>query len=448
MSSVTAAVAPADDARYTALLRRLYAYERSGMRLGLDGPRRLHDAVGAPEQAFRAIQLAGTNGKGTASACLAAILRAAGCRTGLFTSPHLIDFPERIRVDGRALPRAEVERLMAIVSPATEDEGASYFETVTALGALAFRDAGVEWAVTEVGMGGRLDATTVWPSLLGGITAIDLDHTEILGRTVEEIAPEKAGIARAGGTVVSAETRDPARGVLQTEIARRGARLLQEGRDWSVTLRSVDGSGATLDLALPDGTRWDGVRTRVLGAHQARNAALAAVLAWAAADARVGEAAVREGLATVRWPGRADLLTVQRPTDGTTLRVLTDVAHNPAAGARLAETLRLVAPAARRLGCVGMLADKDAAGFAAALGPLLDGVVVAAPASGRALPAADLAALFAPHTRVLAVTESIAAAIATLLETATADDLCVVTGSCYTVGESLPALGVEGLGVI
>ncbi len=441
------AVHTADDARYTALLRRLYAYERSGMRLGLDGPRRLHDMVGAPEQAFRAIQVAGTNGKGTTSACLAAILRAAGCRTGLFTSPHLIDFPERIRVDGRALPRADVERLMAQVEPATAAEGASYFETVTALGALAFRDAGVEWAVAEVGMGGRLDATTVWPSLLGGITAIDLDHTEILGRTVEEIAPEKAGIARAGGTVVSAETREPAASVLRTEIARRGARCLQEGRDWHVVVTACDAAGGVFDLTLPDGTAWREVRARVLGAHQARNAALAAMLAWTLGDPRVGEAAVRQGLAAVRWPGRAELLHVGR-ADGSTRRVLTDVAHNPAAAARLAETLLAVAPDARRYAVLGMLADKDADGFVAALAPVLDGVIVCAPASGRARSAADLAAVCAAHTRVLAVADSVHAAVETLLATATVDDLGVVTGSCYTVGESLPALGVEELDVI
>ena len=430
------------------MLRRLYAYERSGMRLGLEGPRRLHDAVGAPEQAFRTLQIAGTNGKGTTAACLASILRAAGCRTGLFTSPHLLDFTERIRIDGRVVTRSDVERLMRLAGPAAEAEGASYFETVTALGALAFRDAGIEWAVAEVGIGGRLDATTVWPSLLGGITSIDLDHMDILGPTVEIIAAEKAGIARAGGTIVSSEAREPMRSVLAHEIAVRGARVLEEGREWSMTATRVDGEGSTFNLALPDGTQWCGLRTSLLGAHQARNAALAAVLAWASADARVGERAVRAGLAGVRWPGRADIIQVAR-AGAAPLRVLTDVAHNPAAAARLAETLALVAPQTPRIACVGMVADKDAAGFAAALGPALAGVVITAPAGSRALPADTLAALFASHTPVLAVVEHVPAAIAELLaHAADRDVLCVVTGSCYTVGESLPALGVESLDTI
>ena len=302
--------------------------------------------------------------------------------------------------------------------------------------------------VAEVGIGGRLDATTVWPSLLGGITAIDLDHMDILGPTVERIAAEKAGIARAGGTVVSSETREPARSVLAQEIARRGARLLAEGREWAVTITRTDGTGSTFDLALPDGVRWCGLRTGLLGAHQARNAALAAVLAWASADSRVGERAVRDGLAGVRWPGRADILLVARP-GAAPRRVLTDVAHNPAAAARLAETLALVAPHAPRIACVGMLADKDAAGFAAALGPALAGVVLSSPSGSRALSAADLAAVFAAHVPVLAVVASVPAAVTELLAQATDSDvLCVVTGSCYTVGESLPALGVETLDVI
>ncbi len=442
------AVPPIAGLSYAELLRRLYAYERSGMRLGLDGPRRLHNALGAPEQAFRAIQVAGTNGKGTAAACLAAILRAAGCRTGLYTSPHLLDFSERIRVDGQALAREAVERHMRVAAPAAEAEGASYFETVTALGALAFREAAVEWAVTEVGIGGRLDATTVWPSLLGGITAIDFDHTEILGDTLEAIAAEKAGIARSGGVVISSESREPARTALAHQVARRGARLLEEGRDWSVTVTRVDDAGATLDIRLPDGAWWRALQTPLLGAHQARNAALAAVLAWACGDARVVEAAVRAGLARVSWPGRGQVIEVARP-GAAPRRVLCDVAHNPAAAGRLTDLLALLSPRGRRLACVGMLADKDAAGFAAALGPALAGVVVTTPASARARTAADLAELFAPHTTVLAVEPAVPDAIAALLTLADdGDALCVVTGSCYTVGESLPALGVANLDVI
>jgi dihydrofolate synthase/folylpolyglutamate synthase len=439
---------------YAATLQRLYAYERSGMRLGLDGPRALHEALGHPEQSFGAIQIAGTNGKGTTAACLASMLRAAGVRTGLFTSPHLIDFSERIRVNGEAIARERVEDLMQTVGPVAESHCASYFETVTALAAVHFRDAGVEIVAAEVGLGGRLDATTVWPSRLGGITAIDLDHMETLGGTRTLIAREKAGIAREGGTVVCAEDRAEIASTIEEEVAARGARALLHGRDWSCTLRAAQAHGVRFDVILPGGETLADLTAPLVGAHQARNAALAATLAHLAGDARVDAKAIREGLGAVRWPGRAEIISARTPRDDA-VDVLCDVAHNPAAAFALAETLRLVRREVSRgngatsgaravVGVVGMLRDKDAAGFAAAIGPAFDHVVATSPESGRALDAADLAQHFARWADVAAVEPNLTAALgAGLARAAARRALLVVTGSCYTVGQALPILGIH-----
>ncbi len=418
---------------YTASLQRLYAYERTGMRLGLDGPRALHAAVGHPERAFRTLQVAGTNGKGTTAACLHAILRAAGIRSGLYTSPHLIDFSERMRVDGRAAAPAAIERLLERLAPIAEAQNASYFETVTALAALVFAEAEVEIAVAEVGIGGRLDATTVWPAALGAITAIDLDHMHILGSTLEEIAREKAGIAREGMTVIVGEARPALQRVIEDDVRARGGECVVVGRDADVRVGEE-----SFECRLPDSRVLRDVRTSLRGAHQVRNAAVAALLALHAGDPRITEQSVRDGLARVRWPGRADTLTVRG------VRVMLDVAHNPAAAARLATTIASERP----IVVLGMLEDKDADGVAGALAPATDGAVITQPEWKRALPADALARVWrSAGGTVLHVEPVLSRAIDTALARA-ADGLLLVTGSCYTVGHALPYLGVHSLDVI
>ncbi|MDL2345312.1 Mur ligase family protein, partial [Deinococcus sp. MIMF12] len=267
----------------------LFARQRFGVHPGLDRVRALLTRLGEPQRTFRSVLVGGTNGKGSTAASLAAMLTASGTRTGLFTSPHLTRFSERFVVDGQECGAQRVEAALHRVRPHAEAAGASFFEVVTALGSLLFAEAGVEVAVMEVGLGGRLDATNALDPDLSVITSVALDHTEILGTTLDAIAREKAGILRPGRPAVTGV--DPA---LWPQLETRGAEVWALGREVLVQSQSRGWGGWDLRLEVP-GTVLN-VQTPLLGRHGAGNAALAAAAAWRLG---VGESAIRAGAARV-----------------------------------------------------------------------------------------------------------------------------------------------------
>ncbi|MFC6618450.1 bifunctional folylpolyglutamate synthase/dihydrofolate synthase [Deinococcus radiophilus] len=214
-----------------ALLDWLYAQQRFGIRPGLERVSALLECLGHPERQFRVVLVGGTNGKGSVSATLASILQAAGQRTGLFTSPHLLYFSERFVVDGRPVDQAELYAALAELKPHAEQLEATFFEIVTALSCSLFARAGVSWAVMEVGLGGRLDATNVLSPEVSVITSVGLDHTEVLGHTLEAIATEKAGILREGQPAVTAVSEQ-----LWPVLEETGADLWALGREFEMTV--------------------------------------------------------------------------------------------------------------------------------------------------------------------------------------------------------------------
>lgn len=396
----------------------LFAQQRFGVHPGLSRVRAVLGRLGDPQTAFRAVLVGGTNGKGSTAATLAAILGAAGERAALFTSPHLTRFSERFVVNGQELAGAEVLDVLHGVRPHAEAVGASFFEIVTALGCLLFAERGATTAVVEVGLGGRLDATNVLDPVLSVITNVALDHTEILGDTREAIAGEKAGILRAARPAVTGVAAD-----LLPILEARGADLWALGREvemeaqprgwegWNVRLQAA---GANLTF-----------RTPLLGAHGARNAALAALAAYRLG---VGEEAIWEGAAVVRWPGRLEVL----PWRGG--RVLLDGAHNPDGAGALAAALRSLGAAPLPV-VFAAAADKDVVGVAEALrGVASEVVLTRAVLSPRS---ADPAAL-APHFAGLPV--RLADSPAAALDLLPARGLSVVCGSLYLIGEIRPLL--------
>ncbi|MHA0035722.1 bifunctional folylpolyglutamate synthase/dihydrofolate synthase [Deinococcus sp. PESE-13] len=401
----------------------LFARQRFGIHPGLDRVRELLARLGDPQRQFGAVLVGGTNGKGSTAATLAAMLRAGGRHTGLFTSPHLTRLSERFVVDGTEVSQAQVAAALARVRPASEAVEASFFEVVTALGCLLFAEAGVEIAVMEVGLGGRLDATNALDPLLSVITNVALDHTAILGDTVEQIAAEKAGILRAGRPGVTAVA--PA--VLPV-LERRGASLWALGQDWTAQTRSLGWEGTAVDVQWPGGAAQ--VQTPLLGDHGGLNAALAAV---AAARLGVSDEAIRRGAAQTRWPGRLEVVRWQER------RVLLDGAHNPSGAQALAQALRplLAASGRARLPIIfGAAEDKDLGGVAAELLPLASRVILTRAAlSPRAADPAQLAALF-PGVP-LELTQTPAEALAALRPN---DDLVLACGSLYLLGELRPRL--------
>ncbi|MGH7319894.1 MAG: bifunctional folylpolyglutamate synthase/dihydrofolate synthase [Candidatus Rokuibacteriota bacterium] len=423
-----------------AWLLRLSRFERSGMQPGLTRIHALLDTLGHPEADLRILHVGGTNGKGSVSALAEAILRAAGLRTGLYTSPHLLDVTERIRIAGVPISHEALAGYVQALQPRLEAEGSTFFEAVTAVALAAFRDAGVEAAVLEVGLGGRWDATNVGAPLASVITRIDYDHQEYLGYRLEEIAAEKAAIIK-GGVALSAAQAPEAMAVVEARCRALGVPLLVEGRDLSVEVVSADLRGHRLHVAGP-GRTLRHLELALLGLFQPANAVLAigAVRAFAAAAGlAVDEAAIRHGSAGVRWPGRFQVIAgaTGRPT------VVLDGAHNPAGGTALAASLVHYFPGARLTLLLGISKDKDRAGILKALAPLARHIVLTASTNVRATPPAELAAELPPVEARVTLMDDPGRALR-LLVSDDADVVCVA-GSLFLVADALRWLADYGL---
>jgi len=419
---------------YAEALARLLALrggEHTGMRPGLERIEALLDALGRPERAYTIAQIGGTNGKGSVAALLAAALRAQGRRVGLFTSPHLVSFRERIRVDGLAISEDALADGVEALGTLVARLDASVFEATTALALDHFAREAVDVAVLEVGLGGRYDSTTVGRPAVSVLTSIDLDHQEYLGDTVTAIAAEKSYIIRSGTAIAAAQMPEVA-AILEARAAAVGVPLLREGRDLGVTLRARGLDGQRLDLAGPD-WRHDDVAIQLLGAYQSTNALLAAA---AARVLGADEAAIRRGFARARWPGRFDV----RPRTGGGWLVL-DGAHNPAGARALAASLATYFGEAPTTFVIGILRDKDAAGILAPLLARARRLVLTASASPRAASPADLRAL-APPSLPVSIAPSVAEALA-LAEGEGSTPILCVAGSLSVVGDALRT-GPEG----
>jgi dihydrofolate synthase/folylpolyglutamate synthase len=400
--------------------------EYAGMRPGLERIEALLDALGRPERAYTLAQVGGTNGKGSTSAMLAAILRADGRRVGLFTSPHLVSFRERIRVDGQAIGEDAVVDGVEALGTQIARVDATVFEATTALGLDHFARERVEIAVLEVGLGGRVDSTTVGRPVVEALGPIDFDHREFLGDTLAAIAAEKAAIFRSG-TAVSAAQPPEAEAVVVAHAARAGVPLLLEGRDLSVAVRARSLDGQRIDCAGP-GWRLDDLRLGLLGAYQPGNALLAVT---AALVLGAGERAIREGLARARWPGRFE---VRRRAGGW---LVLDGAHNPAGARALAESLAAYFGDASMTLVFGVLRDKDAPGILAPLLPRTRRVVLTASANPRAVSPDELRRLV-PSGLPLDVVPSVGDALACAADPAI--PLVCVAGSLSLIGDALRSL--------
>lgn len=408
---------------YRDSVRFLYALgnESRTARLGLERIRTLLAELGHPERRSGIIHVAGTNGKGSTCALLESALRAAGWDTGLFTSPHLAEPTERIRINGAPLAPEAFAHAFDEVHAAAEsllareqiDAHPTYFECVTAMAFLAFHEAQVQWTVLEVGMGGRLDATNVVQPELCVITPVDLDHERYLGRGIESIAAEKAGIIKPGAPVVLGRQREEAERVL-LDAALGAAVPVIRSTEWPIEDLAIHARGSTF---LSRGYR---IRCGLPGRHQVDNA----LTAVAALD-RLGIArdAVERGIAAARWPGRLEYV-------GGTPQILLDGAHNPAGTRALAEYLKEFCADRRITLIYGAMRDKAVEESAGVLFPLCEEVILTAPRQARAVRPEALREL-AAHPRC-----RIAAGVEQALKMAAGGDLVLVTGSLFLVGEA------------
>lgn len=389
-----------------------------------------------PERRYPVFHVAGTNGKGSTVATLDAVLQRAGYRVGRYTSPHLVDFRERIVVNGQPMPPAEIVRWLDEQAPLVEELGATFFEVTTAMAFDWFARAEVDVAVVEVGLGGRLDATNVVRPVCAGVTSIGLDHQEFLGASLHEIAAEKGGVFKPGAAAVIGDTQAESGAVLARCAQEAGAvPTLRAGAGWVVSDVRVAGDGTRFSLQFADEAPLP-LHTALIGAFQADNAATAlAMLRAAGAPWAATVSLAADVLPTVRLAGR-----FQRRD-----RWIFDVAHNPDGARTIADTLAQ-SPVARPLwALVTVLQDKDWRGILHALAPVVDGFVITAaptaPASRRWDPV-EAAQVARETGRPVLLEPDFDRAITQALEAA---QTVLATGSFHTVGDVMARLSINPL---
>jgi len=416
---------------YQSCLNEMYALRRFGIKLGLDTIGRILSGLGNPQEKFNAIHIAGTNGKGSVAATLASILNTRGLRTGLYTSPHLVRFNERIVVDRQPISDENVlSAYRAVKAAAKLDREPTFFEFATAMAFHEFKCRKVEWAVVETGMGGRLDATNIIHPALSIITNVSVEHREYLGRRISQIAGEKAGIIKTGVPVITAVRQKAAIAVVESVAAEHSAPLFRLGKDFRLRRSAADTvtySGLNV--------RWRKLKTALRGGHQLENTALA----LAACDVlspligAVEPECLQRGLTETRWPGRLEQV-LDRPL------TLLDGAHNLIAARALGRYLKTDLAGRAITLVIGILDDKPYREILSALVPHCRRVILTRPQVDRALPPAKLIPATSELTADWRVIPDVATAVSNAINSSAPDDVVCVAGSLYVVGEAKAAL--------
>jgi dihydrofolate synthase / folylpolyglutamate synthase len=402
--------------RYSGAVKFLYGLRLFGAKFGLENTFKLAALVGNPQRQLRFIHVAGTNGKGSTCAMLESVYRVAGLRVGLFTSPHLVSFRERIQVDREAIREADVVRLITEIKPLlqqfTTDHHPTFFEVVTVMALRYFAEQKCDVVIWETGLGGRLDATNIVTPLASVITNIGLDHQQWLGDTLEKIAAEKAGIIKSGIPVLTAATGPEALRVIEGVARAQNSPLTRVKLD----------------------PRSAGSPVRLLGEHQSLNAALASATVQALQDKiPVTEQQIQHGLERVEWPGRMQLVTRQSGQ-----KILLDGAHNVAGANALVLALQQNFPLMKPALILGVLRDKDAAGICKVLAPLAQSILLVAIHSERTESPAKLEAACREANPGAQI--QVCQTLETALSDSTNKPFLVIAGSLYLVGEALELL--------
>ncbi len=408
-------------------LSALYRLRRFGIQLGLATISRLMRGLGNPQDQYRCIHVAGTNGKGSIAAILSSVLAHGGYKVGLYTSPHLVRFNERIQINGCPISdEAVAEAAEAAQRIYTQGEPPTFFECATAMALHHFALARVDWAVLETGMGGRYDATNVVRPEVCIISNISIEHTEYLGNTLAKIAAEKAGIIKRGTGVVTGTRKKNALRVIEQAASEKGAPLLRMGKEIKIR-KERDGSFSYLG----EKRRWPRLKVGLLGDHQMTNAGLALGALELLMDKalNLSDEAIYTGLAAARWPGRLEVVS-KDPL------ILLDGAHNPSAVRSLKTFLENGMAARRIILVLGILKDKAWKPMLRDLAGIADRMILTKPRYERAADPEELAAFVRPIKQDLRVISPLPDAVSLALDEARHGDLVCITGSLYTVGEA------------
>ncbi|EGO64398.1 bifunctional folylpolyglutamate synthase/dihydrofolate synthase [Acetonema longum] len=419
---------------YPEALAYLASLSRFGIQLGLERIETLLELMDHPERCYKTVHITGTNGKGSTSAMLASILRAGGIKTGLYTSPHLEDYTERMTVNGHDISRESFAQSVAYTRRFVEHavaqgmEHPTEFEVLTAAAFYFFAEAGVEYAVIEVGLGGLYDSTNVILPEVSVITNVTLEHTDKCGPTVLDIARHKAGIIKAGKPVVTA-AQGPAGDLIASRSAELGSALYLYGRDIYAQSEGIESFRQKITIQLQKSGLSGTFITPLLGRHQVENAALAIMTAQLLAghDPRISVSAMKTGMEQTVWPGRFEVFPGS-PT------IVVDGAHNPDGARILRAALDEVFPQASVIFVFGVLADKDIAGVIRELFRPQDRIILVKPYSERAAAPESVAQLLTGYQTKIA--DSLENGLQQAGRLAGADQVICVAGSLYLIGST------------
>jgi len=424
---------------YTEALDYIYDLTKYGIKLGLKNINYLLSLLGEPHKKLKVIHVAGTNGKGSTSFLVSSILQSDGFKVGLYTSPHLVDFTERIKINNKPIDREKVSELLERIKPSIDKVAntpsyghPTFFEVITSMAFLYFFEEQVDFLVLEVGLGGRLDATNVCEPLISVITHIDYDHMDKLGNSLEEIAREKGGIIKPGGIVISSKQYDEAYKEIKKIADKKNSFIYSIGKEINYKIVKSDSKGVIFNLK---GIyhNYENLHTPLLGRHQAGNAATAitAVEALKIKGINISEKAIRDGLEKVKWTGRLEIIQ-HNPT------LVLDGAHNSSGVKVVRDALKEIFSYQRLILILAIFADKDYKKMIQVLAPDADLIIATKAKNPRAASPqaiAKEAAQYIGQDKIV-VTEDIPQAINCALSNSKEDDLICITGSLYTVGEA------------
>jgi len=412
-----------------------YDYKKS---FRLDRMRRLAAILGDPQKSINSVHIAGTKGKGSTSAIVASILQNAGFRTGLYTSPHLVSVRERIRIDGSLISEDDLARLAGILKSAVgemKDDIPSFFEVYTALAFMYFKEKKIDFAVYEVGLGGRLDATNIIEALVSAITPISYEHMDKLGTTLRKIASEKAGILKEGGVCIMAPQEKEAESTIEDICNKRNVRLIRIGRDIKFKEISTGDTRQVFDVSGLCGD-YLSLETSLLGYHQVVNAATAVgiIEALRFRNVPVKDDSIREGIRCARWEGRLEIIR-KDPF------VILDGAQNKASANALAQAIKRLFKYKRLILVLGVCKDKDIEGILEELLPISDPVVLTkSNIAERAMEPSKIREHIRRKDKTVVLTASVKEAMEKASAIAMPDDIILATGSLFVVGEIKEAM--------
>jgi dihydrofolate synthase/folylpolyglutamate synthase len=433
---------------YSEAIDHLYNLQKGGIKLGLANTRKMLSLLGNPQISFKSVHIAGTNGKGSTAEAVASILRESGFRVGLYTSPHLVSFTERIRIDGQKISTEDVVELTAYIRGILDgtDINPTFFEFVTVMALFYFASRNIDWAVLETGMGGRFDSTNVIIPAVSVITNISIDHSEFLGNDLTDITAEKAGIIKPHVPVVTAAGDKRSVSILSDTAESLDSEIHIYGRHFSSRIVSMNNASTVFDYR--GFSDFRGLTIPLLGRHQSYNASLAIRTCeiLRAGSISISQSSISSGLLNVNAEGRFERIS-ENPL------VIIDSAHNPAAADTLADTIDGLLPGRRIILVIGVMKDKNVREILRPLMKCAETVILTRPEGERAASPEELHAMTkdlqnsaeVTGLKLILKTASVAEAIRVAEREWSEKSVIIVTGSFYTTGEAKEALGHAGV---